>query len=115
MEKQIEINKEQVAFCGLYCAACRQYLKGSCPGCLKNEKAQWCKVRSCCLEKGYSSCADCTTNVADCKKFSNFVSKMFAFFFNSDRKACIERIKTVGREEYAKEMAGMRLQTLRKR
>lgn len=115
MEKQIEINKELVAFCGLYCAACRQYLKGECAGCQKNEKAQWCKVRTCCLEKGYTSCADCTINVADCKKFSNFVSKMFAFFFNSDRKACIDRIKTIGTEEYAREMAEKGLQTIRKR
>ena len=34
-------NPEKIAFCGLYCGACRQYLKEKCPGCRKNEKAKY--------------------------------------------------------------------------
>jgi len=115
MEIQIEINKDLVAVCGLYCGACRKYQKGSCPGCQKNEKATWCKTRTCCLSNGYSSCADCPENVDECKKFTNVVSKLFGFFFNSDRNACIQRIKAVGREEYAREMAEKRTQTIKRR
>lgn len=115
MEKQIEVNEELVAYCGLYCGACRQYLKDACLGCHKNEKATWCKIRTCCISNGYHSCADCSINVADCKKFTNFISKVFSFIFNSNRKACIERIKLIGREAYAKEMAESRMQTIRRK
>ena len=58
--KEIVSDPKLVAFCGLYCGACRAYLKDRCPGCHDHEKASWCKVRICCLEAGYSSCADCT-------------------------------------------------------
>ena len=115
MEKTIEINQELIAVCGLYCGACRQYLKGGCMGCLKNEKATWCKTRTCCMEKGYKTCAECSTDVGDCKKFTNVVSKLFGFFFNSDRNACIDRIKAMGREEYAKEMAEKGMQPILRR
>ena len=32
-----------VAACGLYCGACRKFVKGQCPGCWENKKADWCK------------------------------------------------------------------------
>ncbi len=28
-----------------------------CPGCKNNEKASWCKIRQCCISKGYHTCA----------------------------------------------------------
>lgn len=115
MEKQIEVNKNLVAFCGLYCGACRKHLKGDCPGCMKNEKAGWCKIRTCCMEKKYHSCADCAMDVGQCKKFSNFISKVFTIVFRSDRKACIERIRKIGLENYAEEMAEKRCQTIKKK
>lgn len=115
MEKQIEANEELIAFCGLYCGACPQYLKNICPSCRKHERATWCKVRTCCISNNLSSCADCSTNVLECKKFTNFISKVFSFFFNSDRRACIERIKTIGRAEYAKEMTEKRVHSIKRR
>ena len=45
--KNIESDKELIAACGLYCGACRKYLAERCPGCRLNEKAAWCKIRSC--------------------------------------------------------------------
>ena len=48
-----------VAYCGLYCGACGRYLKDKCPGCHENQKAGWCKVRVCCVDNHYASCADC--------------------------------------------------------
>ena len=49
------------------------------PGCLANEKAVWCKVRSCNMGKFITSCAECDefAEVNDCKKFNNFISKIF--------------------------------------
>lgn len=95
----------EIAACGLYCGACSRYLKGKCPGCLKYEKATWCKVRMCCLEHGRQSCADCTdAEPSRCPKFNGFMSKVFAVVFRSDRAGCIRRIREVGYEAFAAEM-----------
>lgn len=96
-----------VAYCGLYCAACRSYRKGRCPGCRENVKATWCAVRTCCMDHGYANCAACD-NVDDfraCKKLNNFISKIFGFVFRSDRPASIERIREIGADGFAREMA----------
>ena len=96
-----------VAYCGLYCGACSKYKKGKCSGCAGNDKATWCKIRDCCIENNFSTCADCTqfADVADCRKYNNFMSKLFGFIFRSNRKACICKIKEIGLEEFATEMA----------
>ena len=92
-----------VACCGLYCGACRAYLKGKCPGCRDNEKAGWCTVRLCCRENGYGTCAECVIvdDVRDCGKLNSFVSKLFALVFRSDRPASLDRIREVGIAAYA--------------
>jgi hypothetical protein len=114
--KPVVADKALIAYCGLYCGACKKYLSGSCPGCHENEKASWCKIRSCCMEHGYASCADCTefSNPMDCKKFNNFFSKLFALIFKSDRAACISKIRESGYEGYAAFMASNNLQTIRR-
>jgi hypothetical protein len=114
--KEIVADKGLAAFCGLYCGACRQYLKGKCPGCAKNEKAGWCKIRKCNLENRFLNCSECRqfAEVSDCSKFNNFISKIFALIFRFDRKACILRIKELGVEKYAQEMAGLKLQSIKK-
>ena len=115
MEKPIEVDSELIARCGLYCGACRKYLSGKCPGCRLNKKASWCKIRLCSASMGYHSCADCTMEVRDCKTFSNFISRIFAVVFASDRNACIARIREIGKEAFAKEMAEKRQQTIKRR
>lgn len=117
METNIEVNKDLVSYCGIYCATCSKYKKGKCPGCAKNGKATWCKIRHCCIEKNISSCAECNefSDVKDCKKFDNFVSKMFEFVFKSDRKAGIRMIKENGYEEFAKYMAENNLVAVKKK
>jgi len=114
--KDIIADKSLVAYCGLYCGACKKYLAGSCPGCRENNKASWCKIRSCNIEHGYASCADCKefTNPMECKKFNNFISRIFALIFKSDRAACIAKIKATGYEQYAAFMAENKLQSIRK-
>ncbi len=88
--KALVSDPKLVAHCGLYCGACRAYLKGKCPGCHENEKASWCKVRSCCISNGFATCADCKEfpDPNECKKFNNFISKLFGLIFRSDRPAC---------------------------
>jgi hypothetical protein len=93
--REIKEDVNLVAYCGLYCGACRQYLREKCPGCMENIKAGWCKLRTCCKEKNYRSCAECTDfkDVNECKKFNNILSKVFALLFRSNRKACIQQIQ----------------------
>lgn len=114
--KQITSDPGLVAYCGLYCGACGKYLNDKCPGCHVNEKASWCGIRKCCIEHGYSSCADCQdfADPKQCKKFDNFISKIFGLIFRSDRRACIMQIKTIGIEAHADDMAGNRRHSIRK-
>ncbi len=112
--KEIKKDVKLIAFCGLYCGACGQYINESCPGCAENVKAGWCKIRSCCMEKNYKTCADCVdfTDVADCGKFNNIISKIFALIFRSNRKACIQQIRDKGISGHVEIMTRLGKQTL---
>lgn len=113
--KDIEANKELIAACGLYCGACRKYLSDKCPGCHNNEKASWCKIRSCAIGNGYHSCAECHKDVSECKIYSNFIGKIFAFLFRSDRPACIRYIRKHGEQAFAEEMTKRKCQTIKRK
>lgn len=112
--KTIEANRQLIAVCGLYCGACRKYLTAKCPGCRLNEQASWCKIRACGLQRGFTTCAECSTDVTACKTYSNFIGKLFAFLFRSDRPACIRYIKERGEQAFAEEMARRKSQTMKK-
>jgi hypothetical protein len=114
--KEIVADKNLIAYCGLYCGACRSYLAGKCPGCKENAKATWCKIRSCCMENNLKSCADCESiALKDCKKYNSFISKIIGIVLNSDRAACIDRIRVIGYPNFATEMASLKRQTLPRR
>jgi len=112
--KEITTDSKLVAYCGLYCGACRAYLKGRCPGCHENARATWCKIRSCCAENAYQSCSDCKqfSDPGQCAKFDNLLAKIFGLIFNSNRRACILKIRELGVEGYAAHMAELRRQSL---
>jgi hypothetical protein len=114
--KPIVSDANLVAYCGLYCGACGAYRRGRCPGCHENKKATWCKVRTCCIENRYSSCAQCAsvTDPRDCRKFNNFISKLFGLIFRSDRRACIAQIRDKGLQGHAELMAGGGTHTIRR-
>ena len=115
-QTEIKADKNLIAKCGLYCGACRSYLSGKCAGCKDNVKATWCKIRQCCMENNYLSCADCQKmELKECKKFNNFISKIFAVLFRSDRPACIARIKEIGYEDFALEMAKNQTHTIKRK
>ncbi len=113
---EITADPNLIAYCGLYCGACGAYLKGKCPGCKKNDKAAWCQVRACNREYQYASCADCKQvgAFAECGKLNNFMSKIFAFLFRSDRPAGLAMIRQKGYPAFARHMAENKLQSLKK-
>jgi hypothetical protein len=49
-----------------------------------------------------------------CKKYNNFISKAFGYIFNSDRSACINRIKEIGYDDFAIDMANSKRQTIKR-
>lgn len=100
-------HPDLIAYCGLYCGACKAYVSSRCPGCRKNGRAKWCKLRSCAIQAGYATCADCVqhTDPRRCAKYHNWISRVFGFVFRSNRAACIDRIREVGRESFAREMS----------
>ena len=53
------LKDKGIAFCGLACCVCGQ--NETCAGCRNDgcENREWCKNRSCCLEKGLSGCWEC--------------------------------------------------------
>ncbi len=114
--KPIVKDPTLVARCGLYCGACKAYLKEKCPGCAENAKATWCKVKKCTAENNYTTCAECEQEggTAACKEFNSFMAKIFGLIFRSDRAACVARIKEIGVELYAEEMAEKKMQSIKK-
>ena len=112
--KEITVDTKNIAACGLYCGACKKYRMGKCPGCHENEKASWCKIRKCCIEKGFHTCAECEMDVKDCRLHNNLIGKFFAFVFRSDRPACIRYIRKNGEQAFAEEMTKRGEQTIKK-
>ena len=56
---------EEIGYCSAYCKTCREYQK-SCKGCKQgylddSRDLSWakCRMKKCCLTKGYIICADC--------------------------------------------------------
>jgi len=108
--KPIVPDSYLVSMCGLYCGACGKFRTGKCMGCQANQKATWCKARTCCLEKGRGGCAECQTYAdpaAQCKALNNRIAQVYSLLFNSDRGAGLKRIREVGKAAYAKEMAAL--------
>lgn len=114
--KEIRADEKLVAYCGLYCGACKRYLQEKCSGCPGFDKATWCKIRTCCQKNRFSTCAECREHPDPmaCRQFNNLVSKLFALLFRSDRAACIDQIKRLGLSGHAERMSQLKHQTLRK-
>jgi hypothetical protein len=108
--KPINADVAAIARCGLYCGSCKKYLAEKCPGCAGNDRAGWCKIRSCCDERGHASCADCQehADVTTCPTFHNPMARFFGLLFRSNRPGSIELIRERGYEAYAERMAAER-------
>lgn len=117
MEKEISKETRLIAACGLYCGACGRYLNGGCPGCEDNPKATWCKIRSCCREKEIENCSQCNTftDPNSCKKYNNFIARVFGFIQGTDRSKCIAIIKQKGPVGFVAFMVDNRFQSIPKK
>ena len=101
--KQIIADENLISFCGFYCGACPKFLKGQCKGCKGSTPEcavgySACKVRPCCLDNGYSSCADCKKfdSVRDCKVYNPLMIRFGQFITRTNRRKGIEMIKEKG-------------------
>lgn len=106
-KKEIQKDIELIAACGLYCGSCSKYRKGKCPSCKEYEKAGWCKIRSCCIEKSIENCSQCKEyqNPNECSKYNNFIARTIEFVFITDRSLCIRKIKAEGTEKFVQLMS----------
>ncbi len=73
------------------------------------------QIRQCCISKGHHTCAECDRDVRECKIYSNFIDKVFALIFNSDRPACINYIRAHVEIAYADEMSKRKCQTIKRK
>jgi hypothetical protein len=92
-----------VACCGLVCSDCGAYRKGRCQGC-HGEKPMFrnCPVKACVKFRSFATCADCTAypDLTQCGKLHNFISRIFAWIFRSDRVGNLNRIRQLGLEPF---------------
>ncbi len=54
-------KEEMIAYCGVDCSACPDYIDKKCPSCRKTEwrDGDICMPVRCCTEKGIAFCAGC--------------------------------------------------------
>lgn len=96
-----------ISYCGLYCGACPKYVKNQCFGC-KGDNSQCaigykaCKVRPCCIENGYSSCAECEKydSVKECQIYNPILVRFGQFITRTSRRKGIEMIKEKSVESF---------------
>ena len=116
-----QINTDLVAYCGFYCGACPTFIKGKCKGCKGDSPKcalgyKACKVRPCCIENQYSSCADCKKydSVRDCKLYNPFMIRFGQFITRTNRRKGIEMIKENGEVKFANYMSHKNWVTIKK-
>jgi hypothetical protein len=71
----------EIGCCGAYCGSCRVLREGACKGCKLGYdtgerelgKAR-CRIKVCCMTKGYRSCADCP-EIETCGIMKEFFGK----------------------------------------
>jgi hypothetical protein len=105
----IETKKDEnlIGYCGIYCGACNAFTSGKCDGCRGNSAKsavlyKQCKVKPCCGDNGFFTCADCTiyASTKECKKYNPLLLKIVSWVESSDRSKAIEMIKDKGRAEF---------------
>jgi len=72
---------------------------GQCPGCQKGGADPQCKIRSCCKEKGYQTCAECLS--IPCEKLKPLLDDY------PQLKDALQEIKKTGLEEWCQKQQEM--------
>jgi hypothetical protein len=99
---------------GSTAAPCSKLLKGSCPGCAANEKTGLVQGPPCCKEHA-TPAAPTARRVRDprqCARFDNLLARLVGLVLGTSRAGCIDRIREAGPEQFAREMADARRQSL---
>ncbi|MDF1549705.1 MAG: DUF3795 domain-containing protein [Bacteroidales bacterium] len=117
-KQQTDINL--ISYCGFYCGECPKFKKDECEGC-KGETAKCavgykaCKVRPCCLENAYSSCADCEkySSVKECQIYNPLLIRFGQFITRTNRRKGIEMIQKKGELEFVAFMADKKWVTVK--
>lgn len=109
MDQTIKVDTTLISYCGLYCGACKKYIKGDCPGCKDKAKEtpSWCKVKPCNEEKAIANCSHCEdfTDLKKCSKMYPLSYKFGEFITGFSRELGISIIGEEGEEEFAQFMA----------
>ncbi len=102
-EKIISKGQNLVSYCGFYCGACPKYIEEKCEGCKGKSPLcavgyRKCKVRPCCIENQYFTCADCKKYISakSCKKYNPLSIKFGEYISCTSRQKSIEMIKEKG-------------------
>ncbi len=108
------MQTQLIAACGLYCANCRTFKKGKCPGCAQKQNASWCKIRTCCLDKNIANCSDCEEHInpMDCAKYNNFISRTIGFITQTDRSLCIDYLRKHSADRFVEHMNEMQIMSM---
>lgn len=76
------MSLEQIGCCGAYCGTCKVMKENLCQGCklgyangTRDILKAKCKMKVCCIEKQYNSCADCT-EYDSCDVIQGFYKKI---------------------------------------
>lgn len=94
-----------IAACGLLCTNCGKFKKGRCKGCQIESGFSNCSVRLCCIEKEITTCAECDEFVSprdyrECRKLNNFIARIFALIYGSNRPAALAMLRDQGEEAF---------------
>lgn len=83
-----------IAFCGVDCSVCPDYLEGSCPNCRKTlwPEGEACLPAACCGKKGLLCCGDCKS--FPCAEMAEFYTE------SESHRQALERMRTVSRLSY---------------
>lgn len=109
--KTAEPELRLISYCGFYCGACPKFTKGECEGCKGNDPKcavgyKACKVRPCCIENGYGTCADCRKfeSVKNCRPYNPMLIRFGQFITGTNRSKGITLIKEKGESEFLRFM-----------
>jgi hypothetical protein len=106
--EQMTGSEQLISYCGFYCGACPTFTSGKCEGCRGDSPKcavgyKTCSVKPCCVENGFSTCADCTiyTSLKECKKYNPLSIRFGEWISNTSRGKAIELIREKGQTEFS--------------
>ncbi|HBE04290.1 MAG: hypothetical protein A2096_03985 [Spirochaetes bacterium GWF1_41_5] len=108
------MKKEKIGCCGAYCGTCPALKKGLCKGCKtgfitgeRNLSKARCKIKICCIQNGFNTCADCSL-FTSCGIIQNFyIKKGYKY---KKYKNAIEFIRASGYDKFLKNTVHWKIQ-----